>query len=229
MLLLLVVSSQGGCGLIIDGFQIKSMNPHVGRTVTVLLPDLHDTFPGRHGAVTLGRPEKLTPLRPATLTFLFISPPLSSLCPAEAKQMQSRNKETIHRRSQSCPSVLTVGRRRTKQAGPRLTKRLIFRDGVNKDNYDALITALIPAGAAVPVNGPGRRGSTQVVSRDPWEPALTPSCPHLGETVILSARRKRKRKKKEGGGKEKVPTAQLPRVFTAAPHQTFIKCHLYSV
>lgn len=143
--------------------------------------------------------------------------------------MQSRNKETIHRRSQSCPSVLTVGRRRTKQAGPRLTKRLIFRDGVNKDNYDTLITALIPAGAAVPVNGPGRRGSTQVVSRDPWEPALTPSCPHLGETVILSARRKRKRKKKEGREKEKVPTAQLPRVFTAAPHQTFIKCHLYSV
>lgn len=50
MLLLLVVSSQGGCGLIIDGFQIKSMNPLAGRTVTVLLPDLHDTFPGRHGA-----------------------------------------------------------------------------------------------------------------------------------------------------------------------------------
>lgn len=84
-----------------------------------------------------------------------------------------------------------------KQAGPRLTKRLIFRDGVNKDNYDTLITALIPAGAAVPVNGPGRRGSTQVVSRDPREPALTPSCPHLGETVILSARRKRKRGEKK--------------------------------
>lgn len=89
-----------------------------------------------------------------------------------------------------------------KQAGPRLTKRLIFRDGVNKDNYDTLITALIPAGAAVLVNGPGRRGSTQVVSRDPREPALTPSCPHLGETVILSARRKRKRGEKK---KEKCP------------------------
>lgn len=48
--LLLVVSSRGGCVLIIDGFQIKRRNTHVSRTVTVLLPDLHDTFPGRHGA-----------------------------------------------------------------------------------------------------------------------------------------------------------------------------------
>lgn len=53
-----------------------------------------------------------------------------------------------------------------------------------------------------------------------WSPETSgarsdPVLPSSGETVILSG--------------PKTDPLQLPSVFTAAPHQTFIKCHLYSV
>lgn len=58
-----------------------------------------------------------------------------------------------------------------------------------------------------------------------WSPETSgarsdPVLPSSGTTMILSAHKKKKKKERP---------LQLPSVFTAAPHQTFIKCHLYSV
>lgn len=88
--------------------------------------------------------------------------------------MQSRNKETIHRRAQSLSPFLTKARatlqcsKNHKQSDPRLTKRLIFRDSVNKNNYDNSDYGFDLGQAGVLVNGPDCCGSTQVVSPDLW-------------------------------------------------------------
>lgn len=88
--------------------------------------------------------------------------------------MQSRNKETIHRRAQSLSPFLTKARatlqcsKNHKQSDPRLTKRLIFRDSVNKNNYDNSDYVFDLGQAGVLVNGPDCCGSTQVVSPDLW-------------------------------------------------------------
>lgn len=120
--------------------------------IIVFFP-LQDTSPPRSpvrtltatemATVTPMRLKKLAPLRPPTFFLFFL--------PAETKQMQSRNKETIHRHSQSSRCSHRKlrphrGEVHGKRADPRLTKRLIFRDSVNKNNYDTLITALILAG-----------------------------------------------------------------------------------
>lgn len=55
-----------------------------------------------------------------------------------------------------------------KWADPRLTKHLIFRDSVNKNNYDNSDYVFDLSRAGVLVNGPGCHGSTQVVSRGLW-------------------------------------------------------------
>lgn len=135
--------------------------------------------------------------------------------------MQSRNKETIHRRSQSSRCSHRNlrphrGEVHGKRADPRLTKRLIFRDSVNKNNYDTLITALILAGLVfwlmASTTAAPHRWSPETSGSQIWpRPALM-----WGDDDSISP------------PKKKCPV-QLPRVFTAAPHQTFIKCHLYSV
>lgn len=138
--------------------------------------------------------------------------------------MQSRNKETIHRRAHSshCSHKSSATPQRHKRPDPRLTKRLIFRDGVNKNNYDTLITALILAGLVFWLMAP------TAVAPHRWSPETSGA---RSDPVLLSS----------GGDDDSIspptPTPapqkkcplQLPSVFTAAPHQTFIKCHLYSV
>lgn len=119
--------------------------------------------------------------------FLFFPPP------AETKQMQSRNKETIHRRSHSSRCSHRKlrphrGEVHGKQADPRLTKRLIFRDSVNKNNYDTLITALILAGLVFWLMAPTAAAPHR------WSPETSgarsdPVLPSCGETMILSAHR----------------------------------------
>lgn len=132
--------------------------------------------------------------------------------------MQRRNKETIHRHAQSShcshKSLLQCYAVHHKQAHPRLTKHLIFRDSVNKHNYDTLIMALILARLVFWLMAP------TALALHRWSPETSgtrsdPVLPSSGETMILSALKK--------------CPLQLPSVFTAALHQTFIKCHLYSV
>lgn len=121
--------------------------------IIVLFP-LQDTSPARSPVRTLHshrdgdrnphETEETCSFKASNFLF-FVLPP------AETKQMQSRNKETIHRRSQSSRCSHRKlrphrGEVHGKRADPRLTKRLIFRDSVNKNNYNTLITALILAG-----------------------------------------------------------------------------------
>lgn len=96
--------------------------------------------------------------------------------------MQSRNKETIHRRSQSSRCSHRKlwphrGKVHSKRADPRLTKHLIFRDSVNKNNYDTLITALILAGLVfwlmAPTTAAPHRWSPETSGSQIWpRPAL---------------------------------------------------------
>lgn len=84
----------------------------------------------------------------------------------ETKQMQSRNMETLHRRTQS-PGCSHKGssalhRSSPRTAGSQTAGHLVFRDGVNKNNYDTLITVLIAAALVFRVNGPDSSSSTQV-------------------------------------------------------------------
>lgn len=220
-----------GFGVIIDGFQNKSMNPHIGRTVTMPLADLHDTFPSRPRAGGRNPQEAGETHSSKASNFLYSSPSCSRL-PLQLRQSRRRpetRRQFTGARSPA-PSVLTVGCRRAKQAGPRLTKRLIFRDGVNKDNYDTLITALIPAEAAVPVNGPCPPQLYTGGLPGPLGAGYDPVLPSSGgDSDSISPLKKKEEGKKKRKREEKVATAQLPSVFTAAPHQTFIKCHLYSV
>lgn len=99
--------------------------------------------------------------------------------------MQSRNKETIHRRTQSS-HCFTKARPHCNAYHPRLTKHLIFRDSVNKNNYDTLIMALILAGLVFWLMAP------TAVALHRWSPETSgarsdPVLPSSGEMMILSA------------------------------------------
>ena len=86
--------------------------------------------------------------------------------------MQSRNKETIHRLhsplavlTKAQPHCRAVNHKRT---DPRLTKHLLFRDIVNKNNYDNSDYGLDLGRDGVLVNDPDCCDSTQVVFWDLW-------------------------------------------------------------
>ena len=93
-------------------------------------------------------------------------------------------------------------------------KHVLFVDGVNKNNYDGADYGFDPGRAGILVNSPVRGGTSQVLSRDLW--SWFWPCPALiwGEQDSISPKKH---------------PLQLPTVFTAAPHQTVIKCHLYSL
>lgn len=107
-------------------------------------------------SVTPRRLKKPTPLRPPTF---------SNREKTDAKQKQGDN-------SQTCTVLLLFSQKprphcnaaNHKRTDPRLTKRLIFRDGVNKNNYDNSDYGLDLGRAGVLVNGPDCSGFTQVVS-----------------------------------------------------------------
>lgn len=134
--------------------------------------------------------------------------------------MQSRNKETIHRRSTVPLAVLTKARphcnaAKTQNRHIQNSQSVSFSGTVlTRTITTSLITALISAGLVFWLMAP------TAVAPHRWSRGTSgarsdPVLPSSGATVILSA-------------PKKCPS-QLPSVFTAAPHQTFIKCHLYSV
>lgn len=115
-------------------------------------------------------------------------------------------------------AVLTGARPHRNAVKPqsrRCETHLVFRDSVDQNNYGKPDCGFDLSQAGALVNGP-----RAAAARHRWPPETSgdrsdPVLPSSGETVILSA-------------PKKCPS-QLPSVFTAASHQTFIKCHLYSV
>lgn len=151
------------------------------------------------------RLRKLAPSRPPT----FFSNLRQNRCKAETRRQFTGAHSLLTVLTKARAHCSTVHR---KPADPKLTERLISRDSVNKNNYDTLIMALILAGLASWLMAP----TAVALHRPASETSGTrsdPVLPSSGETI----------------SPPKKCLVQLPSVFTAAPHQTFIKCHLYSV
>lgn len=133
--------------------------------------------------------------------------------------MQSRNKETIHRHAQSSrcshKSSATLQCSKPQKSRSKTRNASHFQGTVlTRTIMTTLIMALILAGLVFWLMAPTAAAPHR------WSPEASgarsdPVLPSSGETMILSA--------------PKTDPLQLPSVFTAAPHQTFIKCHLYSV
>lgn len=144
------------------------MNTHI--TITAII-----FFPGRHiptaqsvrtptatemESVAPMRVKNPTPLRPPT----FFQQRLNR-CKAETRRQFTGAHSPLAVRTKAWPHCNAVNH---KSADPRLTKHLIFRDSVNKNNYDNSDYGFDLGWAGVLVNGPDCCGSTQVVSRDLW-------------------------------------------------------------
>lgn len=111
-------------------------------------------------SVTLMRLKKTTPLRPPTF---------SNREKTDVKQKQGDDSQAhadlllFSQKAQARRNAVNH-----KRAHPRLTEHLIFRDGVNKNNYDNSDCGLHLGQAGVLVNGSDCCCSTQVVSWDLW-------------------------------------------------------------
>lgn len=132
-------------------------------------------------SVTPMRLKKLTPLRPPTFFQLR-----QNRCKAETRRQFTGAHSPLTALTKARPHCNAVHH---KQADPRLTKHLIFRDSVNKNNYDTLIMALILAGLVFWLMAP----TAAALHR--WSPETSgarsdPVLPSSGETMILSAPQK---------------------------------------
>lgn len=150
-------------------------------------------------SVTPKRRQKATPWRPPSL-----SKQKENRCKAERRQLTcSHTPLAVPTKAQPCCSA-----KHRKEL--RLTKAS-HSQGQCRTIMTTLIWALISAGAGVLGNGPDLLRLHSGGLPTPLEPDLTQSCPHLGRRWVYQH------------------PSQLPSVFTEAPHQTFIKGHLYSV
>lgn len=136
----------------------------------------------------------------------------SNFLQTERKQTQSRNIETIHRLAVLTKRLgHTAMQQITKTQIQHLQNIYISRTVLTRTIMTTPIMALISAWAGVLPNRVDCSWLHTGGLLRPLQPDLTLSCPHLGKRQVFQR------------------PLQLPGVFTAVPHQTFIKCHLYSV
>lgn len=167
-------------------------------------------------SVTPRRLKKPTPLRPPTF---------SNRDKTDAKQKQGDNSQA--RTVPLADSHKSSGRAAMQQKNtnsPIQDSQSVSFSGtvLTRTIMTTLITALISARLVFWLMAP------TAVAPHRWSPRTSgvrsdPVLPSSGETMILSAPPPR-----PSPTPKKCPL-QLPSVFTAAWHQTFIKCHLYSV